>query len=272
MRVEFHELDRDASALLWSDVLPSASSGRPTDSVLQEIPNGAATIQDLIEMFTEDPVTKDQGHMVSSKILTLAVTVIDKFLHARESAVGVVGNSLCQPFFLFDGSRARFLQHMAQHLLRRPQEQGDLQPPSYYVSNLIGKFSMLLLHYKAMPNYWVVFEIVWRSDHGRYLKLWDGVGAWTNRRATTEIPEVHTIITTFFEGDDGVPVHLTAKSDPSYGSHASGPFSIMTMSSLALGVRPQGWTASDEAVARNYTWGCLMQGRLLDLPRRKLGV
>ena len=244
------------------------------DLTLQEVPTtsrGAATAQDLVDMFAEDPLTRGQGRIVSGKIIAMALDIIESYLQSNRSGVGAVSSSLCESFFLPNQSETIRARLVEQHLLCDQKEQEDLKPASYYIDRLVRSFSRLLLCHQVAPNYYVVFEVVWRSERGRLLKVWDGVGAWTNQRTPKEIPEVKLLLDVLFEGDE-IPVFLSELGEAPCGTRASGPFSFMTMSSLVMGVRLKGWRATDEGVARNYTWGCLMKGRLLSPPLQKLGV
>jgi hypothetical protein len=165
-------------------------------------------------------------------------------------------------------NRARVLRHMAGGLAG-PRD----KPSTYWLKLLKERYERVLLPYNLNGNHFIVIEMVLFSLDGRYIKIWDGMKSWGSGRMPPGMcrpKEIITLCDVFFGGDE-VEVRLWEHGDPLQDQgHGCGPFTFLVMCFLALDQRPPGWTHHDEAVARSFLWGCILQGELYPLPELKL--
>lgn len=237
------------------------------------------TKADLQTMFEEDPHTRGFGQFIRHDSLAIGITLLRQRVRSSEDVRVCVGQWFhFSREFMYDYDdnapadtkfgetrRARMLRLIMG--LSGPRNQRS----SMWLDSLHRRYDKVLLPYNLNSNHFVVFEIVFRSSRGRYIKVWDGMRSWGTRGGDVgRRQEIKIIQDVFFRGadleiiawEDGDPLQETG-----YGC---GPFAFLTLSYLTLGHVPRGWTARDEAVARNFLWGCIMKGELLPLPQLKL--
>lgn len=149
------------------------------------------------------------------------------------------------------------------------------QSREFYVSRIRECFGKIvgLFHMTDPYKHFMVFEIgLPTHEEGPFLKVWDGMDTWANETPET-VPEIQAILELFFTKEEraDLPVYIVrAPGDPlQTGGRGCGAFAFIVMCHLAQGEVPKGWTNLDDAMARNYLWGCLMRSRILSLPRRR---
>lgn len=164
-------------------------------------------------------------------------------------------------------SRARMLRMMWGATFPRDW------PSANWLRLLKQGYDRVLLPYNLNSNHFIVLEVVFSSLDGRYIKVWDGMRTWGTGRVapgTRRPQEIITLCDIFFGGDE-VEVRLWEQGDPlQEEGNGCGPFAFLVICFLALGKRPTGWTHQDEAVARSFLWGGILQGELYPLPELKL--
>lgn len=262
--------------------LPSRSSeGGDGNTVLASIPyppscKERVTVRDMVQMFEEDPKSVGCGHYILHDGINVGVAILRQQLSRKHIDVLVASCNTMTPSWRrqFDPRgladprstetlRARTLRH-----LYGLSGQWEL-PWQHYLEELRRVYSRILLPYNVNQNHFVVFELAWRSQEGPYLKVWDGASLWEGAAAANQ-EEILMLIEVFFEGEK-VPVRLWELGDPvQERGHGCGAFAFLIMCYRAYGMKPQGWTFRDEALARNYLWACLRKGEIISIPRRKL--
>lgn len=164
-------------------------------------------------------------------------------------------------------NRARMLRTMAG--ASGPRD----RPAAYWLAVLRQRYDRVLLPYNINSNHFIVIEVVLSSLDGRYIKVWDGMKTWGVGRVAPGLwrpQEIVTLCQVFF-GGDGVELRLWEHGDPLQDQgNGCGPFAFLVMCFLSMDKRPEGWTHHDEAVARSFLWGSILQGELYPLPQLKL--
>ena len=221
-------------------------------------------------IFEESQREPGNGSYISYDPLNIGAVLLHQHLSSIKSRILVANCDTFSPTFSHnfslacsDGEQAR--AKTIRLLLRRKKIM--IAPWKHYIALLKKDYDCVLMPYNLRQDHFVVFEVVWRSGRGQYVKVWDGMNMLGLDGRNSK--EVRTILDVFFEGEQ-VPVYVREPGDPVQEvGFGCGPFAFLVMCYLALGHKPRGWTSGDEGVARNYLAGCLFRGKVLPLPRMK---
>jgi len=159
-------------------------------------------------------------------------------------------------------------------LIQAPLEAGGHRPvPRVGWAALVGvlqsSFDVVLLPYH-LPGHYIVLELCFRGgEGGPYIKVWDGMDTWRESK-THNIAELSIIREVFFRGSTTIPVRKDREQDDPEQTEGLGcaAFAFMVICHRALGQYPKGWTSSEEALARNYMWNCIIHSTILPFPKR----
>jgi hypothetical protein len=257
------------------------SSGRQFDLLdLPNPPHGNSILSsdDLCRMFMEDEHDSTCGRFILGDSLCRAISFLQ--VSAKRSRRVLVGQSLLflPGQFLQDWNpvpaRASQPANVVKKLQRLLRNNGHHALVTSATEALVDEIwrvcDRILLPYHVNYNHFIVLDIVLRSTHGPYIKVWDGMKLWQKERSPQKILEIQSLSNVFFKGRD-VPVELWRPGDPTQETgYGCGAFAFLVMSHLAQDQLPPPWTCNDEAVARSYLWGCIRNGEVLPLPQYRL--
>lgn len=238
------------------------------------------TVRDLVRMFEEDPNCPGHGQFVLHDALAVGISLLRSepvilqenrvragqwFHFSPDFRVDYADDLTASPKYQ-ETRRSKMLRLIAGHVGPRHK------PASFWCDFLHDHYDKIILPYNMNRNHFVVFEVAFRSPQGQYIKMWDGMAASSSAQLLNVREELDMLREVFFGGRE-VETLLWQIGDPVQGAgFGCGPFAFLVMCHLAFGKAPEGWSARDEAVARNYLWGCIREGRLLPLPELKMSV
>ena len=170
--------------------------------------------------------------------------------------------------------RTRELRILIRHAATRDcSEDLHLDSIESYTDYTHEHCDRVLLPYCVHNQHFVVFDVVTKGPGGPLLKVWDPLDSFSSVPAEEQlsIPEVVCTTQTFFhEGTECDVVIHRAEGDPNQGeTHGCAAFAFFAVAFLARNKRPPPATAAGDAFLRNYLAGCVIQGRVLPLPRRR---
>lgn len=255
--------------------LPDLAPPKSTDSLREFVVR-----DDLDTMFLEHPTVPGQGRLIRHDSMNMFIYYMRKQLDQQPEGRKILLG--CLNLFP-EGVTAAFANTINNHktgeLYRaktlRTLLYGHTSPPnqmtaSGYIDEIYRRYDKVLLPcFLAEERHFIVFEIALRSPRGRYIKIWDGMSLWNDDIRS----DLQSLIDTFFPRPDDRPtVYRSEGGDPvqPLGTYGCGPFAVLTIAYLCHGLAPPPWTGDEEAVARHYLWGCLLQRAVLPPPKQRL--
>jgi hypothetical protein len=268
-------------------LFPTFSTNPPEDQQLDIVKYARTsrhfvTVRDLRRFFEECRDVRGQGQYILADAINVGVAILNCHFDGKyENQTYAATTLFLTPSFREDfddvtiADPRKGCETMRGRSLRRlllPGSGPSDTPTDYFLRKLKSIWSSLLIPYHVNDNHFIILEVAWRSDDGRYIKVWDPMMLWQLRDGRT-VDEIKTLVEVFLdeEDQDEVDIRLWELGDPTQvGGAGCGPSAFLTMCYLFCGVRPRGWSDKDEAVTRNYMWACLISGKIEPLPRLKL--